>query len=120
MKSDAKSVDDYLTQVPVKRLKALQKLRALCKELLVDYDESMAYKMPSYKKNNIVEIAFASQKQHICFYVLKHDVMLDNQDQLKGLNHGKGCIRYSNPTKIDFRLISKLLKDTVISDKKIC
>lgn len=120
MKSNAKNVDEYLTQVPEKRLKALQKLRALCKELLVDYDESMAYKMPSYKKNNIVEIAFASQKQHICFYVLKHDVMLDNQDQLKGLNHGKGCIRYSNPNKIDFRLISKLLKDTVISDNKIC
>ena len=120
MISEAKSVDEYLTQVPEKRLKALLEIRALCKELLIGYDESMAYKMPSYKKNNIVEIAFASQKQHISFYVLKHDVMLENQDELKGLNHGKGCIRYSNPNKIDFRLISKLLKDTVISDNKIC
>ena len=69
MKSEAKSVDVYLTQIPEKRMNALKQLRTLCKEVLVDYKESMAYKMPSYKKNNIVEVAFASQKQHICLYI---------------------------------------------------
>jgi hypothetical protein len=44
--------------------------------------------------------------------------MLDNKELLKGLNHGKGCIRYSNPDKIDFELIRKLLTDTVNSGKK--
>ena len=79
MKSDAKNVDSYLTQVPEKRLDALKKIRALCQEHLPGYEESMAYKMPSYKKNDVVEVAFASQKQHICVYILKHDVMLANQ-----------------------------------------
>jgi len=46
--------------------------------------------------------------------------MLDNQHLLKGLNHGKGCIRFSNPNKIDFELIKKLLTDTVGSDEKPC
>ena len=66
MKSEAKSVDEYLTQIPEARVNALKQLRTLCKEVLVGYEESMAYKMPSYKKNNVVEVAFASQKQHIC------------------------------------------------------
>ncbi len=120
MKSEAKDVTDYLKEVPEKRLEALKKLRALCQENLQGYEESMAYKMPSYKRNDVVEVAFASQKQHICIYILKHDVMLANKELLKGLNHGKGCIRYSNPNKIDYEFIRKLLVETVASDSDIC
>jgi hypothetical protein len=45
--------------------------------------------------------------------------MLANQELLQELNHGKGCVRYSNPNKINFDLIAKLLKDTVASTNKI-
>ena len=120
MKSAAKTVDEYLTQVPEKRMEALNKLRELALAFLPGYEESMAYKMPSYKRSDVVEVAFASQKQHICVYFLKHEVMLKNQDRLQGLNHGKGCIRYSNPDKIDFALITDLLKETHSSDAPIC
>jgi uncharacterized protein YdhG (YjbR/CyaY superfamily) len=120
MKSNAKSVNDYLTQIPEKRVSALKKLRELCLEYLPDHEESMAYKMPSYKRNNQVEVAFASQKQHICVYFLIHEVMLNNKERLIGLNHGKGCIRYSNPAKIDYNLIASLLEQTKESDTQIC
>ncbi|NER14627.1 DUF1801 domain-containing protein [Leptobacterium flavescens] len=120
MKSKAKNVDQYLNEVPEKRVKALEKIRELCKEELKGYEESMVYNMPSYKKNDQIEVAFASQKQHICIYILKHDVMLSNAELLNGVNHGKGCIRYSNPEKIDYRLIRKLLQETVRSDNTIC
>ena len=120
MTSEAKNVSEYLANVPENRLEALVKLRGLCIDILTGYEESMSYKMPSYKKNNIVEVAFASQKQHVCIYILKHEVMLSNQDLLKGINHGKGCIRYSNPEKIDYGLIKKLLEETIGSDHQIC
>ena len=120
MKSTAKTVDQYLNEVPFERQDALKKIRSLCEKLLPGYEESMAYNMPSFKKNDMVEVAFACQKQHICLYILKHDVMLSNQDLLSKLNHGKGCIRYSNPNKIDFNIIVKLLQDTFKSSSKIC
>ena len=120
MISEAKNVTAYLKEVPEKRLEALQKIRQLCVETLTGYKESMRYKNPSYSKNGIVEVAFASQKQHICVYILKHEVMLANQEQLKGLNHGKGCIRYGNPNKIDFDFIKKMLVETVQSDGEVC
>jgi len=120
MTSDAPTVTDYLAEVPEKRIAPLQQLRQLCIETLTGYKESMRYKMPSYSKNGVVEVAFASQKQHICVYILKHDVMLANAAQLKGLNHGKGCIRYGNPKKIDFDFIKKLLVATVESDSAVC
>ena len=120
MKSEAKSVDAYLNEVPGKRKPALEKLRKLCLEHLPNYTESMAYNMPSYKGKEDIEVAFASQKQHISIYFLKHEVMLQNKSRLKGLNHGKGCIRYVNPNKIDFQLITDLLKQTVDSEASIC
>jgi len=120
MKSEAKNVDAYINEAPEKRQDALTKLRALCKDVLGGYEESMIWKMPSYKKDKDVEVAFASQKQHICVYILKHEVMLNNSGLLKGLNHGKGCIRFANPDKIDYDLISKLLKESTKSDADIC
>ena len=120
MKSEAKTVDGYLDEVLPERQRALIKLRKTCVEILSGYEEDMTYKMPCYKKNGVVEVAFASQKQHICFYVLKHDVMLNNQEALKNTNHGKGCIRYSKPESIDYNLVQKLLKETVESESSIC
>ncbi len=120
MKSEAKTVGEYLLEIPEKRIQALNKLRELCLKHLPDYEESMVYKMPSYKRDGQVEVAFASQKQHISIYFLKHEVMLNNKEQLKGLNHGKACIRFSNPDKIDFQLLTELLKQTTESDSPIC
>ena len=120
MKSAAITVDDYLKEVPIQRISALSRLRKLCQEYLPDHDESMVYKMPSYVRDNQVEVAFASQKQHICVYFLIHEVMLNNKDRLKGLNHGKGCIRYIKPDKIDYDLIADLLKQTRQSEDRIC
>ena len=120
MISEAKNVTDYIKEAPAERKAALTKLRKLCKEILIGYEEAIVYGGPAYKKDNDIEIGFASQKNHICFYCLVHNVMLDNKKLLKGLNHGKGVIRYSNPDKIDFELIRKLLTDTVSSGEKPC
>jgi len=120
MTSDAKNVTDYLKNVPAERKAALTKLRLLCKEVLKGYKEEMAYGGPTYKRDNGIEIGFASQKTHICFYCLIHEVMLANKELLKGLNQGKGVIRFSNPDKIDFEIIENLLTDIVNSGKKPC
>ncbi|CAN5450411.1 DUF1801 domain-containing protein [soil metagenome] len=120
MVSEAKTVSEFLKVIPDKRKNACAALRNLCRETLKGYEESMDYKMPSYKRNNAVEVAFNSQKNHICLYFLIHDVMSSNQELIKSLNHGKGCIRYSNPDKIDFEIVKKLLTETYNSKSKPC
>jgi uncharacterized protein YdhG (YjbR/CyaY superfamily) len=120
MVSDATTVTDYLKESPKERKPALTRLRKLCKEILAGYEEGMAYGGPTYKKDKGIEIGFGNQKHYIGFYCLVHEVMLDNKDLLKGFNHGKGVIRFSNPDKIDFELIKKILTDTVNSGKKPC
>jgi uncharacterized protein YdhG (YjbR/CyaY superfamily) len=121
MQSKAKNVDAYLKEVPEERHDSLAQLRKLCLELLDGYEESMEYGMPSYKKSGgEIEVAFASQKNYISFYVLKEEVLNKYRDDLKGLNVGKGCIRYSKPEKINFEVVKKLLSESYQSESDIC
>lgn len=120
MQSDAKNVNSYLKEVPQARRDSLNQLRELCVEILDGYEENMEYGMPSYKKDGEVEVAFASQKSYISFYIMKKPVLDKYRDQLTGLNVGKGCIRYSKPEKIDFTLVRQLLEENLHSDSDIC
>ena len=67
MTRNAKTVTDYLKDAPQERKQALTKLRQLCKEILTGYTETMAYGSSTYKKDNAIEIGFASQKNYIGF-----------------------------------------------------
>ena len=114
------TIENYIKEAPEKRRAAMIRLRELCQEYLPDHTESMRYNMPSFERNEQVQVAFASQSQYISVYFLIHEVMLNSKPMLEGLNTGKGCIRYRNPDKIDFDLIVHLLKETAKSEDTIC
>ncbi len=120
MQSKADTVDDYLKEVPVERFEALTKIRELCLKELKGYKKSMRYGSPCYEKNNIAEAGFASQKNFICLYILKQDIMEKYKSELKGVSVGKGCIRYTKPEKIDFSVVQKMLAGTFRSKNTIC
>lgn len=121
MQSMATNVDRYLEEVPEKRKAALVQLRALCVETLAGYEESMEYRMPSYKRpGGEVEVAFASQASYISLYVLRKNVLDRFRDELVTANLGKGCIRYSSPAKIDFEVVGRLLATSAKAEGPIC
>lgn len=120
MQSKAKNISEYLNEIPEDRKEAIVHLRTLCLKILKKYEESMDYGMPCYKRNGSVEIAFASQKNYISLYVLKHEVVKKHKNSLKGIDVGKSCIKYAKPDRIDFGVVSKLLKDTLNSKDSAC
>lgn len=121
MQSDAKTVNQYMEEIPEARQEALTQLRQKCLEILIGYEENMEYGMPGYKREGEeIEVAFASQKQYISFYILKKEVLDKQRDALAGLNLGKGCIRYRKPEQIDFGIVEKLLQDSRDSAAEIC
>lgn len=122
MQSSAKTVTAYLKEVPAERKAALKQLRDLCRTILTDFEETMDYGGPSYKRNGEVEVGFASQKHFIGVYILRTDVMNAYKHLLtgKGVSFGKGCIRYSKPERIDFGLVEKMLCATQESIGPVC
>jgi uncharacterized protein YdhG (YjbR/CyaY superfamily) len=95
MQSTAKDVTTYLEEVPAERRATLVQLRKLCLATLKGFEESMRYGGPSYSRNGVVEVGFASQKHFIGLYILRTDVMKTHLELLKvkGVSLGKGCIR---------------------------
>ncbi|HSB63462.1 MAG TPA: DUF1801 domain-containing protein [Thermoanaerobaculia bacterium] len=120
MQSKAQDVPTYLDGVKTRDRECLERLRRLCVSTLKGYEEGMDYGMPCYKRDGVPEIAFASQANYISLYVLKTDVVKANRAALRGLNVGKGCIRFPSPEKIDFKVVEKLLADTRRSSNRIC
>ena len=122
MQSSAKTVPAYLKEVPDGRKAALKQLRDLCRATLTGFKETMENGMPGYSRNGVVEVGFASQKNFIALYILRTDVMISHRYLLNipGVTFGKGCIRYSKPEKIDFKVVERMLKATVASEGKVC
>ena len=120
MRSDAADVDAYLAAVPADRWAVLEAIRAACGELLVGFEESMQYGMPSYLRDGTGEIAWASQKQYISLYVTRTDVLAAHRDQLAGLSVGKGCIRYRRPDQIDLAVVRSMLTTTAQTRGPVC
>jgi uncharacterized protein YdhG (YjbR/CyaY superfamily) len=122
MQSEAKSVDEYLEEVPAERKAELTRLRDLCRSALKGFDETMDYGGPAYKRNGVVEVGFASQKHFIGLYILKQEVLDAYKEQLngKGISIGKGVIRYSKAERIDFEVVEEMLVESEKSDAPIC
>ncbi|MEU3945771.1 DUF1801 domain-containing protein [Streptomyces sp. NPDC029526] len=115
VQSSAKDVDAYLAEVPEERREVLAGLRELCRAELVGFDEVMAYGMPAYVRGGgggTAEIAFASQKQYISFYLMRGDVREAFEERLAGHDMGKGCLRFRKPADVDFELVRDLLRAT--------
>lgn len=118
--STADDVDAYLAEVPDERRAALTRLRELCRAELRGFSEEMEYGMPTYQRDGTAEIAFASQKRYISFYLMRGDVRDAFQERLAGQDMGKGCLRFRKPGKIDFDLVRDLLHATAADRGQIC
>jgi uncharacterized protein YdhG (YjbR/CyaY superfamily) len=118
-KSSAKTVDEYIAEASEDRVDALNELRKRCQEILVGYREGVEFGMPSYSRNDQVEVAFANQSNYISLYILKTMIVERNRDLLPSKT-GKSCIRYTSPAKMDIAVIDQLLRETVEDTGEIC
>lgn len=120
MQSTAKTVPEFLKQVPAERQAVLIQLREYCLKYLPGFEESMVYGGPCYSRNGEVEVSFMSQKHYIGLYILRTDVMKTYRGELTGCDVGKGAIRYSKLEKVDFDVVEKMLRATAASTGKVC
>jgi hypothetical protein len=108
MQSKARTVAEYLKEVPEPRRKVMSELCALCRKHLVGYTEGMEYGMPYYKKDTLA-VGIASQKNYISIYGLRRQVA-ESGVTLAGVKAGKSCLNFAKPESMDLKQIEKLLK----------
>ncbi|WP_278263593.1 DUF1801 domain-containing protein [Nocardia sp. AG03] len=118
VQSRAADVATYLAELPPERRAALTRLRELCLAELPGFTEVMAYGMPAYQRDGVGEIAFASQKQYISFYLLRTDVRAAFAARLAAHDMGKGCLRFRKDP--DYDLVRDLLRATASGEGVSC
>ena len=110
VQSKAATVDGYIAEAAPDRAPYLAKLRAAALANLPGYVEQMQYGMAAYVRADGAMFAFANQKQHLSLYGLGAAARDLGPEMLAGIDHGKGCIRFRNPAKMDIGLIETLLR----------
>ncbi|GAA4894705.1 uncharacterized protein YdhG (YjbR/CyaY superfamily) [Stackebrandtia albiflava] len=120
VRSEATDVDEYLALAAPDRVEVLTALRRLCRTELTGYREKMAYGMPAYTRDGVVEIAFAAQKRHLAIYLMRPDVREAFAARLAGHDVGKGCLRFRTPRDVDLDLVGDLLRATAATHGTAC
>ncbi|HMK25141.1 MAG TPA: DUF1801 domain-containing protein [Chitinophagaceae bacterium] len=132
MQSKAKTVDDYINELPKERQEAMKKLRKeIKKNLPKGFSEGMGYGMMGYSvphslyppgyhcdpKLPLPFMGIASQKNFIAVYsmgvyadpkLLKWFTDEYAKAGVGKLDMGKSCIRFKKPENIPYKLIGEL------------
>lgn len=113
VQSAAATVDAWFAEVDPKREPALRAVRESALKHFGAGAERMSYGMPAYVRagDEAPVFAFNSQKQHISLYVSPRVHGL-YEEELKGLDAGKSCIRFRKPEQIDASLVDRILADS--------
>lgn len=113
VQSKAATVDDWFDEVELARAPVLRAVRERAVKHFGASAEKMSYGMPAYQRpgDEAPLFAFNSQKQYISLYVSTRVHPLYEQE-LKGLDAGKSCIRFRKPDQIDLDLVDRMLADS--------
>ncbi len=140
MQSSAKTVEEYLNNLPEERIVPMTELRnAVLKNIPKGFSEGMGYGMLGYvvphslypsgyhcdSKQPLPFASIASQKNFIAFY---HMGIYANPELLKWfvdeypkhcktkLDMGKSCIRFKKMDQIPYKLIGELMSKMTVKD----
>lgn len=137
MQSKAKTVTEYLAELPAERRAAIDKVRAMIrKHLPKGYEERIQYGMIGYavplktypagyhcKPDEPLPFLFlAAQKNHMALYMFC--LYMDKADEArfrkeykgtgKKLDMGKSCIRFQKPEDLALHVIGKAIARTPV------
>jgi uncharacterized protein YdhG (YjbR/CyaY superfamily) len=110
------TIDEYLAEIPEPARSTLRKMRAAIQSALPsDATETISYKIPAFKRKNIL-VWFAAFSDH-CSLFPTASVIEEFKDQLKGVSTSKGTIHFALDKALPTALIKKIVKARVKQDQ---
>ncbi len=136
VKSNAKTVKDYLNELPAKKRTVVKKVRdVILKNLPEGYEETMnwgmiSYEVPltrypdTYNNKPLMFAAIAAQKNYFSLYLTpvyqssEKEKWLREQYAKEGLkiDMGKSCLRFKSIEDIPLSAIGKLISEVSVEE----
>jgi uncharacterized protein YdhG (YjbR/CyaY superfamily) len=111
------SIDQYMAGVPEPARTTLKKMRTAIRSALPsDATETISYRIPAFKRKNIL-VWFAAFSDH-CSLFPTASVIAEFKDELKGYSTSKGTIHFPLDKPPPIALIKKIVKARVKQDQR--
>lgn len=110
------TVDQYIASFPESGRGILMAVRQIVREVAPDAQESISYKMPTYKLNGPL-VYFALYEKHLGFYPTP-DGVTAFESELKPFRQGKGSVQFPLNHPIPFDLIRRMIVQRVAENSK--
>jgi len=111
------SIDQYMAGVPEPARATLKKMRTAIRSALPsDATETISYRIPAFKRKNIL-VWFAAFSDH-CSLFPTASVIAEFKDELKGYSTSKGTIHFPLDKPPPIALIKKIVKARVKQDQR--
>lgn len=108
MKTDYKSIDEYISSFPASTQKILQELRAAIRESAPLASEKISYQIPTFFQNgNLVH--FAAFAKHFGFYPGASAIKKFGTE-LKNYKTSTGTVQFPIDQPLPFKLIRKIVE----------
>jgi uncharacterized protein YdhG (YjbR/CyaY superfamily) len=111
MTHQTQDVEQYMRDLEPERREALQTLRTMIMQAVPGVKETMHYRMPTYKLDEVV-LSIASQKHYMSLY-MDTELVAKYQGDLGHLNCGKSCIRFKKIEELPLATIERMIRETV-------
>jgi uncharacterized protein YdhG (YjbR/CyaY superfamily) len=105
-----KTIDEYLAAVPADKRAALEKLRKDIRAAAPRAEECIAYRMPAFRLNGQLLVAFAAAARHCAFYPCSGATVPAFKEELKNYDTSKGTIRFRPERPLPAALVRKLVR----------
>jgi uncharacterized protein YdhG (YjbR/CyaY superfamily) len=110
MKTDFKSVDEYIASQPDGVQSVLNRVRSTIRKAVPEAEETISYEIPAYKLQGDRVLFFAGWKQHYSLYPATARVVEAFKDDLAPYEVSKGTIRFPLSEPVPVELIGRIAK----------
>lgn len=110
MRSDFKSVDEYIASQPERVQGILERVRSAIGKALHGAEEVVSYRMPAYKLNGGAVLYFAGWKEHYSLYPAGERLVAAFKDELASYDVTQGTIRFPLSRPVPVKLIGRIAK----------
>jgi uncharacterized protein YdhG (YjbR/CyaY superfamily) len=107
MKTQFKTIDEYIKSFPADVRGNLEKIRQTVRDAAPQAVEAISYQMPAFKLNGIL-LYFAAHRNHIGFYPMASGIEAF-KNELKPYKWSKGTVQFPIDKPIPFNLIKKIV-----------
>ena len=108
--SDFKSVDEYIASQPEAARDTLERVRRAIREAVPKAEETISYKIPTYKIRGDAALYFAGWKRHYSLYPASERLVAEFREELAPYEVNKGTIRFPLSQPVPVKLIARIAK----------